>query len=487
MQKILLSVGHQQLEDYLQKSLDGEFEFVGTIVHKETIISSVEQLSPDILILRETLDGKGNIMQIIYMLRVQFPNVRIVFLAGRRNAGDALLANLVNYGVYDLLHGKTIPTQDVVKLVRQPNAYKNVQYLQPVPIFNEETNEVLFEAPAPIVEEKEVIKEVYIEVPVQIESSVPVQEERKLHPLASAPPSTPINKNLFRDWLSSRASINKEQRNALVKNNKQRILSFSSGRHGVGTTTVAMNLAFQLAKDGQRVIFIEINDSTPAVNYWFELGKLDTGIETAVKSMEEDQFHQVEDAIIFGKELVKNEIDGNYPYRHFPETLDFMLYSQTELSKRVEEKNRHYYPTKDLLLFLLFHLNYDVIVLDLPPRPEESSLLQLMTYATHLFFVVSQDVSSIGYALYYLNEKEKVGMKWKGKIHYVVNHYERLKLTIDDIKDWLETKDVYTIPEWHRELTSAVFEGMPPLLTSKKSLFNDSFQHIEKQINLINR
>ena len=86
-------------------------------------------------------------MSIIYQIRTSYPNLRIIFLAGNRVVGDELLANLVNYGVYDILYGESIPANKIVSLIRVGNKYSDVKHLQPVPLLDEDRNKMLFEAP----------------------------------------------------------------------------------------------------------------------------------------------------------------------------------------------------------------------------------------------------------------------------------------------------------------------------------------------------
>ena len=40
----------------------------------------------------------------------------------------------------------------------------------------------------------------------------------------------------------------------------------------VGTTSLAVNTAFLLAEKGNKVVFVELNDTNPSVSYWYELG-----------------------------------------------------------------------------------------------------------------------------------------------------------------------------------------------------------------------
>lgn len=152
MKKVFFAIGHRAFEDALKgrinKSYKDTLEFVGDTVYKEGIINGVEAKNPDIIIIRETLNGSTAILEIIYNLRAKFPNVRIIFIAkNSRQVGDALLSSLVSYGVYDILLGEKTNLDDIFNLINKPNKINDVLYLQAKMKVDEKSNNVIFEAP----------------------------------------------------------------------------------------------------------------------------------------------------------------------------------------------------------------------------------------------------------------------------------------------------------------------------------------------------
>lgn len=494
----MLAVGFRELEEFLQKKLRNEFKFVGVTVYREGIIRSIGQTNPDIVVIRETLEGKENILTIVYEIRTKYPKVRIVFIAGKREPGDALLATLVNYGVYDILYGEKIPAQSVISLLRKPNEYKDVQHLQPKPVLDEKRNKVLFESPEAQTIEKEVIKEVYVNNVVELpKNPVPDPPESKEKIIVSVKDQEPTENKTLQ---LTHEELPKEKRNVLEKFwgkephdakqinfegaiGKQKIVTFMGAKSGIGNTSVALNTAVQLAKKNLRVIFIEFNERTPSVNYWYELGYVEDGIDSAIRGLQENDFERIEKAIIRTSDLMKKETSLQKNYKRFPKKLDFMFFSNQYLTRRREEiYDLDLRLTKELCLYLLFQMDYDYVILDVSSDIESDVTLNALLYSNKVFITVTQDVSSIGNALYIQNELTKLGIHITKKMYYVINRFEDAELDAKEISDWIQTKNVLTVPCLNKEFINANFVGMPVILYSKNQQLRNAFQDIEKTI-----
>lgn len=155
-QKILLAIGNRPVENFLVKQLDGTCTFVGTSTYREGVLQNIEEKAPDVVILREGLAGNINISEIIYDIRQYYPAIRIIFITGNREPGDAMLAMLVNMQIFDILANSEINVAEIVDLILNPNQYHHVAHLQPKVIVDEKSKQVLFDAP----EAREVVKNV---------------------------------------------------------------------------------------------------------------------------------------------------------------------------------------------------------------------------------------------------------------------------------------------------------------------------------------
>lgn len=182
-QKVLLAIGNRQIEEYLQKKLETDFLFVGTSTYREGILKNIEQNIPDIIILREGLKGSQNISEIIYEIRRHHQGTRIIFITGNREAGDELLAMLVNLQIFDILANERINVNDLVALVREANTYQQVAHFQPKMSVDDRTKRLLFESPGTSQVIQTVEKVVFVERPQEAQPTpvVPdvVEKERK--------------------------------------------------------------------------------------------------------------------------------------------------------------------------------------------------------------------------------------------------------------------------------------------------------------------
>ncbi|ADO59537.1 AAA family ATPase [Paenibacillus polymyxa] len=538
MEKVLLAVDFRQLEDFIKKTLKNEFMFVGVTTYRDGVIRQMGQTMPDIVVIRETLQGNENIMNIIYEIRTKFHNVRIIFLAKKREPGDALLATLVSYGVYDILYGEKILSQEIIRLIRQPNGYKEVQHLQPKPVLDERKNKVLFEKPDVHTIEKEVVKEVLKEVYIDTgadtraqqanqqilqESSSEIKNEetnsveseelpkivseiKPPHPsleLTSAVSEAAenlINRKINVESTSLESSQPKEKSGLLNKllggksednrikeeslhAGKQKIITFMGSKAGVGNTSIALNTAILLSQKKKRVIYIEMNDRTPAVNYWYELGLIDDGTDRALKAFEENRFEKIKEAIICSADLAEKESALQKNYKKFPHTLDFMFFSNRYLTRRSgdgEEVNLSL--TKELYLYLMFQLEYDYVILDVPSDLENQATVNALLYSNTTVITTSQDVSAIGNAVYMLNEMRKNGFQLSKNIHFIVNRFEKADLSMNEIAEWVQVDEVLSVPCMNKDFINANFVGLPVILYSRNSQLKSAFQKIEKTI-----
>lgn len=166
MFKIYLAVAHKGLEDFLEsnkmliaKKLNDEVDFVGTAVYREGIIQGIKDYYPDVVIVREGVPGSLSLSDLVYQIKIISPSTRIIFIAGDRKPGDAFLATLVQYGVYDILIGNKVNVKDMIKRIIYPNKMADVIEFMPKIRVTDNDKKQLYEAPdlgllKPILEDK---------------------------------------------------------------------------------------------------------------------------------------------------------------------------------------------------------------------------------------------------------------------------------------------------------------------------------------------
>ncbi|WP_144537320.1 ParA family protein [Bacillus thuringiensis] len=162
MEKVLLAVGHRQVEDYINAKAKGEYTIVGTTVYREGVLKAIKENKPDVIVLFESLKGNENISEIIYEIRANYKNVRIIFGSNKREPGDVLLATIVGYGIYDILYGEKINANEIIRLIKDKNEFTDVFHLRPKTTVDEKTNKKLYDVPTKVVE-RPVIKEIYLD------------------------------------------------------------------------------------------------------------------------------------------------------------------------------------------------------------------------------------------------------------------------------------------------------------------------------------
>jgi MinD-like ATPase involved in chromosome partitioning or flagellar assembly len=285
------------------------------------------------------------------------------------------------------------------------------------------------------------------------------------------------------ELLSSKSDQNNIIEQKMVATTKQKIITFMGSKSGVGNSSIAFNTALTMAQKGLKTIFVEFNDRTPAVSYWYELGLVDDGIDSALMALEEQRFDKVEETIIKSVDLKRTDSIMQKNYRKFPNTLDFMFFSNKYVTREAGdnlEKQVNLNLSKELFLYLLFQLDYDFVILDIPSDINHELSTNALIYSHKVFLTLTQDVSTIGYSIYKLNELSKRGINLDKKLYYIINKFEKADLSLKEIEDWIQTSNITTIPVDNKEFINANFLGLPVTLYSKNSGLRTAFQKIEK-------
>ena len=154
MYKVYLAVGNEGVERYiksqkplLEKMLNDTVNFVGVTVYKEGALQGIKDYHPDVVILREGLQGNMDVLDLIYKIRLESSNTRIIFITKTREVGDAFLATTVQMGVYDLIVGDKISVKDLLKKIVHPTRFVDVAHYIPKITIDERTSKTIFSAP----------------------------------------------------------------------------------------------------------------------------------------------------------------------------------------------------------------------------------------------------------------------------------------------------------------------------------------------------
>jgi hypothetical protein len=90
---------------------------------------------------------------------------------------------------------------------------------------------------------------------------------------------------------------------------KDKIITFYGAKNGIGTTTVAYNVALELAFRRKNVLYIELNDVNPMIAYWYDVYSnlaLNNGIDKAILGFETGINKDIDESLITREELIVN-------------------------------------------------------------------------------------------------------------------------------------------------------------------------------------
>lgn len=712
MYKIFLAIGNVTLENYLkqqqafiEKFKKTPIKFIGETVYKGGIITGIEDFHPDVIVINENLSGNENLIDIICTIRINYPDIRVIYIGGKREIGDATLATLVQYGVYDIIVGDKVAIQDIVRKIIVPTKFGDVACLLPKISVDEKTKKKIFEpsnipamqqsnnnendvlpvspikkqnskikklqkvsssdeettSPSNInpteenenivsesddftdaIEQKEndepinisssetkndnedeiiVIDEDDIELvddtntkekeeediiiieddisskdeesiinnieetveteiaqnikseqedskdflnelnkeglnfkqkEIEEEDSVkkevninpiiedkPINKEKQrkigipiikgkkevekepapIHPIKNAQKNnsiedTPKDERVSRaekplkfdkDEPSERTSFSKNGglfSKIFNKNSQQRlekqILTFTGGSSGVGNSQLAFNTAITMAEKGYKIIYLDLNDRFSSVDYLFQLGFKDVGIDTALLGIAENDLNLIANSIVTPDRLL---LDSSHPfykrYMSLPRTLHYMFfsddymtrdYNETIIRQGGEDKEIKYENIKDLIMYLMMKESYDLVILDAPSDIYNKLTETALIYSSKVFFTLTQDFSVIGNHINNIKIMNKKRINFREKFYYLLNKYENASYSVrtiyEDLTESLRVDgfDIIVIPNINRDFINANYNGTPIIWQNKSKEVVKAFSLIQNII-----
>lgn len=129
--KILTATGQDVIDNTVRKF--SGYEVVSVAKNKDEIVDKIREVNPDILLVAETLSGEIPLNMLLLNINKEFPNLRIVYLAGGVDLKNErtlfYLSTLAMVGIYDIYHEKKITAQGLKYLLDNPKTEKDVSYL----------------------------------------------------------------------------------------------------------------------------------------------------------------------------------------------------------------------------------------------------------------------------------------------------------------------------------------------------------------------
>lgn len=207
-----------------------------------------------------------------------------------------------------------------------------------------------------------------------------------------------------------------------------KILLTMGSKHGVGNTTVALNIATDLAGRGYKTLLVEVNGSFPMLNSYFELTRVPYGFEECINAISVGKLDQIDRCIIRPHGTTPIQAELNKVYKKLPSGLHFMLFSNESLKKhsyaqgsKVTEATLY-----TLLNYLVKRMQYSHIILDI--QSDDYRLLDVLLNSGYhidkLCMVLSQDAHALMSAGNLINVFAKARVaNLVGSGVFVVNRY----------------------------------------------------------------
>lgn len=457
MHKVVLALGDRSAEAYLEE-LQDNYKVVGITTHKGGVYQQLEHHRPHLLVIRDNLPGKDDFLQLIFRIRGEFPDVVIIVLAHGRQAGDPVLAALVNYGVHNILYGDGINLNRVIELFTRPMNYSDVQHLQPMAVLDEEADRVSW-APG-------IIDAGLQPIP---ETGPQPGPETGGHSVYGA--GTPLKPDAAAHFLSDTGP------QPVPKTTKPAVVACWGVTGGVGSSTLALNLAVVLADNGYRTILLELDPEMPAIGIWLSLYRLDKGTETVLSDPA-----SFDEAVI--NSHTRADDDTGHAARVFnklPPSLELLAFSQAYLVNESTRSPGSSDNLHNLLTVLVFHHHYDVVVMDLAPGTDHPLTLAGIRTSNRILCSVTGDIAVMAHSRLALERLAKWVPGAEKRLSVVDNR--SIGEFTPDFEELLGRRADFSIPETALLTPALARSGLPAVLDNRCRSFREAIEHIAGEIN----
>lgn len=276
-------------------------------------------------------------------------------------------------------------------------------------------------------------------------------------------------------WLSSK-------NNSSIKVKSNQIITFVSAVHGVGNTHIAFNTALKLAEEGNNILYIDMNSSFSSVDFSFQLGTWQQGIDKALEDIEYNSGMNASDNIIRMKDVkVERKEDKQLQelYKSLPDSLDYLFYSldyQTLEKQHAVPKDR----IRDLIMYLMTRERYDAVIIDSEPLGVEG-VDGLLNLSNKIYFTMTQDPGQMG-VFHRQFDAAKNRVKITGERYIIVNQFVDVEPKEKRIQKWTNETVLQTIPFTHKNVILANFLGEPFILKTKHKDAIEAFDKLARHL-----
>lgn len=173
-------------------------------------------------------------------------------------------------------------------------------------------------------------------------------------------------------------------------------------KHGVGNSTVALNLATSAAQRSHKTLLIEVNDKFPLLNEYFELTNVPLGLNDSLDSIIKGDTQTIDAAIIRFHALRPLNSKLGKKYKKLPKGLHLLLYSNEDLVASMGGTHRPIEAAAVLALFnyLIIKQQYTHVIVDVQPDDHQTidALINSGLVINRMIMTMSQDPHSVSSA-----------------------------------------------------------------------------------------
>ena len=309
-----------------------------------------------------------------------------------------------------------------------------------------------------------------------------VDETPKTEPKKPKLFSTKDMESIDKPLVGHRPAFNNQIKNSPV------VMSLVGFKGGVGTSHTAFNLAVQLAKHKNRVLYVELNDHSLPLTYLYNLSTLRGGLEDVLRAAQSSDVQNFSAYVTRFKTLkeTQREKEMQALLKPYPDTLDFISFSHFFVCGEKEE----YYPEhlKGVLTDLLLSEGYQYIILDVNIHSNPTLVSQALRSSKYICPVITQDMVSVGQSVECLKAIHQHQFPLQHKVQYVLNRYDSSCRSDKSILKWITHElpfkplGIWTIPENASAYNKANDKSKPVVLSSPPKAIVQAFETLHNYL-----